>query len=149
MEVANFFLQKTNHETETVISPLKLQKVCYYAQAWCLALNGVRLFDDEFVAWPHGPVNEDLYHKYKDYKWRPIDFPEDFDDSVLSLQERNYLNDVWELYGKYDAKYLEDLTHQELPWQEAREGYPEGHHCSVVIREETMRNYYRELLADG
>ena len=49
-EVARFFLTKES------MTHLKLQKLCYYAQAWYLTIYGQRLFNEEFQAWLHGPV---------------------------------------------------------------------------------------------
>ena len=79
----------------------KLQKLCYYAQSWHLALLNKRLFNDKFQAWVHGPVNNDLYKKYSSYGWnlipqknKKIDFPEE------TLQ---VLESVVATYIKYTA----------------------------------------------
>jgi len=48
------------------LSPMKLQKLCYYAQGYALA-EGNELFSDDFQAWQHGPVVYDLYTKHQDY----------------------------------------------------------------------------------
>ncbi len=40
---------------------MKLQKLCYYCQAWYLAWNNEPLFDEEFEAWASGPVCKELY----------------------------------------------------------------------------------------
>ncbi|MDM3846430.1 MAG: DUF4065 domain-containing protein [Aphanizomenon gracile PMC649.10] len=53
-------------------SPMKLQKLCYYAQGYALA-EEKELFPEDFQAWQHGPVIYDLYYRYKEYKWHPID----------------------------------------------------------------------------
>ncbi|WP_206752174.1 Panacea domain-containing protein [Desulfosporosinus fructosivorans] len=42
-----------------------------------------------------------------------------FDASVFEQEELNILDLVWSVYGKYDAKYLERLTHYEKPWVNA------------------------------
>lgn len=38
----------------------KLQKLCYYAQAWAYALKGYRLEDTDYQAWVHGPFSPAL-----------------------------------------------------------------------------------------
>lgn len=40
-------------------SPMKLQKLCYYAQGYALA-EGFELFPEDLQAWQHGPVIPEL-----------------------------------------------------------------------------------------
>ncbi len=46
-------------------TPMKLQKLCYYAQSWSLAWDDAPLFDQDFEAWVHGPVNPELFNALK------------------------------------------------------------------------------------
>ncbi|SFI89676.1 Panacea domain-containing protein [Thermoflavimicrobium dichotomicum] len=149
LDVAKYFLVKVDRDAGDEITHLKLQKLCYYAQAWHLAIEGVPLCDTEFQAWVHGPVSPHLWDQYRDYKYHPIDPPKDFDPNVLTEEERSFLDEVWDVYGKYTAKYLENLTHVEEPWLEARKGYPPNVHCTRPISEETMKRYYRSLMDNG
>jgi len=101
-------------------SPMKLQKLCYYAQGYALA-NGHELFPEDFQAWQHGPVIQSLYWKYQDYKWRQInnDVPE------LNTPHIDFLRDIVSAYGRYDGAALSTMTHRESPWLEARGDIPE------------------------
>jgi uncharacterized phage-associated protein len=63
------------------------------------------------------------------------------------MQSEELLNDILTIYGQHSAKYLESLTHQELPWQEARQGLPPDARSNAIIKKETMRSYYAQLLA--
>ena len=45
----------------------KLQKLCYYAKAWYLALYDENIVSEPFEAWVHGAVQPELYQKYKSY----------------------------------------------------------------------------------
>ena len=49
------------------ISPLKLQKLLYYIQAWFMVFYGRdnTLFRDVPQAWVNGPVYPAIYHIYK------------------------------------------------------------------------------------
>ena len=38
------------------MSTWKLQKLCYYSQAWSLAWTETPLFEEDFEAWKNGPV---------------------------------------------------------------------------------------------
>ncbi|MCK6203918.1 DUF4065 domain-containing protein [Bacillus infantis] len=146
--VADFFLNRVETEQGGSITHLKLQKLCYYAQAWFLALEDKKLFSDRFEAWVHGPVNPDLFQKYRDFQWQNLQSVTEFDSSVFSQEELDHLEETWEIYGKYDGKYLEDLTHQEDPWILARDGYEPTERCNNVIDVNHMAMYYRSQLED-
>ncbi len=149
LSAAKYFLSKSDVEEGVFVTHLKLQKLVYYAQAWHLAIYNKPFFEGKFEAWAHGPVNPELYEEYKVHGARPIESPEDFNSKLYSKSEKEHLEDVWDVYGKFDGKYLEGLTHQEEPWLEARGDLPEGHRCNTEISQETMKSYYQELLVDG
>jgi uncharacterized phage-associated protein len=119
----------------------KLQKLCYYAQAWHLALRKKRLFDNKFEAWIHGPVCPELYQEYKEYGWNPIPkedrLPENIDKETME-----FLEDVFNTYGEFNGDQLEYLSHQEKPWKEARNGLEEWEPSNNEIDEDIMRDYY-------
>ena len=147
-DVANFYISKAEPGSGSLMTPLRLQKLVYYSQAWSLAILGEPLFNGAFLAWVHGPVNYDLWRKYKEYSYRPIP-PRKFAAHKFSEDQLDLLEEVWEVYGQFDAKYLEQLTHNERPWQEAREGYAPGDRCNVIISMDTMKEYYSGLVTGG
>ena len=64
-DIANWFLSRND------MTHKKLQKLCYYAQAWyCALYDGTPLFDDEIQAWVHGPVIPALYPVYGINKYK-------------------------------------------------------------------------------
>lgn len=136
--IAEWFLSKES------MTHKKLQKLCYYAQAWYCALydNGP-LFKDEIQAWIHGPVVASLYPVYADYKWNPIPQNE-FDSSVFSQDILDVLEAVYNTYGELSGDQLEALTHSEEPWNKARQGYKLWETCNNVISCEDMKKYYAE-----
>ena len=145
LDAAHYFLTKPDRDTGDNITHLKLQKLCYYAQAWHLALLGDRLFDAAFEAWAHGPVCRDLWDAYRDSGWHPIPPDEEFDPNQIDDDDRIFLDEVWNAYGKFTAKHLEEMAHQETPWIEARRGLPPGARCNIVISDDSMRSYYAAL----
>lgn len=98
------------------ISNLKLQKLLYYAQGSSLAVTGEALFDDNIIAWQHGPVVECVYHTYKVYGSNGIPFEDDFDFSQFTDEENELLTEVYETFGQYSAWKLRNMTHEEYPW---------------------------------
>jgi len=143
-EIADWFLCSIDREAGESVTHLKLQKLVYYAQAWSITLFDNPLFDEDFKAWTHGPVLYSLFDKYRDRGWDSLPIP----DSCPELTEdtENLLQNVLNVYGKYSAKYLENLTHQECPWAEARGNLPPEARCDSVISKEIMKQYYTELL---
>lgn len=46
------------------VSPLKLQKIMYYLQAWFLVYFNDPLFEEEPEAWVNGPVYRVIFDEY-------------------------------------------------------------------------------------
>ena len=146
--VANYFRSCVDESAGASITHLKLQKLCYYAQAWHLVFNGKPLFKEEFQAWVHGPACPDLWHVYKDFNWYGIP-RSDCDPGIFSEEQIETLQAVWDAYGQYDGKYLEELTHQEQPWINARRGYDPGDKCTNIITHNSMVEYYSTLIGSN
>src|SRR5262245_61420633 len=64
--VANRFLNLARLE-EKNLTPMKLQKLVYYAQGWCLGLNDCPIINEQVEAWQYGPVIPTLYHTFKEF----------------------------------------------------------------------------------
>lgn len=141
--VANFFLNIVDRDAGSTITPLKLQKILYYAQGYYLAINERELFSEDFQAWAHGPANPDIYEKYKDYGCSAIDEPLERDVPEFEQNISDFLYDIWGTFGIYDGKYLEELTHKESPWIEARKGCQPGEICNNVISKESMKEFFK------
>lgn len=122
----------------------KLQKLCYYAQAWHLALIGEPLVNEKFQAWIHGPVCPKLYNKYKMYGWQYIESKE----APRCIRENeelyNFLKQIYRIYGELDGNELEQLSHMERPWIKARGNLEPWEASQESIDEEDMRQFYLE-----
>lgn len=144
-KVADFFI-RFSHEHGDLITNLKLQKLIYYAQAWYLALYDEPLFDDRLEAWISGPVQPEVYERFKRYRWEPIrynpepvEFPEEIEEHLI---------EVLQVFGKYPAYYLERMVHNELPWSKARRGIPIDEHSTAEISTKDMQTFYKTLIED-
>jgi uncharacterized phage-associated protein len=51
-----------------------------------------------------------------------------------------------ETYAKLSGVQLEEMTHKETPWIEARKGYRSSQRCEEPINAEVMREYYAARL---
>lgn len=91
----------------------------------------------EFEAWVHGPISPELYSHYKD--WGGLVIPQmPYDCSQIEMWIVDFLNVIFDMYKEYSADELEQLTHQEQPWQDARKGYTPAEICRVKIKDITM-----------
>jgi uncharacterized phage-associated protein len=134
------------HETGDCITNLKLQKLVYYAQAWCLALHGKPLFSDSLQAWVHGPVQPELYQRFRCYRYNPI--AEDVHKPDLPASVEKHLNEIMAAFGGFTAYDLERMVHAETPWLAARKGLPADVASTAEIDMDEMKSFYRAL-ADG
>ncbi|MEX1014742.1 MAG: type II toxin-antitoxin system antitoxin SocA domain-containing protein [Candidatus Paceibacterota bacterium] len=149
IKVAEYFVKK-NEEDQKGLDPKKIQKLVYYAQAWNLVVNGEKLYSDRIKAWIHGPAIPRVWHAFKEFNFyasHPEFLEKDF--SVFTDEEKRVLEAVWEIYGKYDGNYLEALTHEELPWQEARRDVSPSEASSNTISTALMQRYYGQRLQEA
>ncbi|MBO5030642.1 MAG: DUF4065 domain-containing protein [Lachnospiraceae bacterium] len=138
-EVARYFLTKES------MSHKKLQKLCYFAQAWFLANYGKPLVPNRFEAWVHGPVCPDLYNRYRGWGWEKIPVerqPVLFDGAEVA----GFLDKVYDIYGDYTADELERITHTDEPWNKARINCAPGSYSRNPIALKDMRDYYGERI---
>lgn len=149
-KIADYVIFRLKKEDNGSLVNLKLQKLMYYIQAWYIAFNRVPLFDGKFQAWIHGPVNRELYDRFKDKKslYSDIDsediISEDFDD--LSASDKAHIDGVLETYAQFSGYQLETMTHSEDPWILARKGFLPIQRCEHEISEEMMGEFYRKRL---
>jgi|ERR1051325_8536095 uncharacterized phage-associated protein len=138
-DVAKYVI-KFFHESEDLITNLKLQKLLYYIQGWHLGLYEKPLFEEDFQAWVHGPVQPAIYGEYKSYRWNPIS--EDIPDIQFPDAVKTHIDEVLETFGPETAYSLERMTHHEEPWILARNGIPHEQDCTNVITKQSMQSYF-------
>lgn len=141
LDIAYFFLKRGQEEKKPITNK-KLQKLVYYAQVWSYTLFNEKLFSDKIEAWIHGPAIPKLYTRFKAFEFNPIVLDLSGVKVDFSEKQKKLLDNIWRVYGKYDADYLETLSHSELPWQEAREGLSLGQSSNAEIDLETAKRFY-------
>lgn len=142
-DVADFFLAKQNTDAGDTISNMKLQKLCYYAQGFCLAILGDPLFRDEIEAWKYGPVIPSLYNKYSSYGASSLPIPARTMEEIyknFSHKQLNVLEEVYEVYGQYSAWRLSEFTHDEPTWRKHFD--PQDTGLKEVIPQAEMKAYF-------
>lgn len=128
------------------VTPLALQKILYFIQGIYMVIFGKPLYKEDCMAWIHGPVYEEVYDLFRDFKYNPIEdnrfaiFKDRFEE--LSEQEKKVIDLVINTFGKYSGKVLEDITHEELPWKNARAGYESSEPSREIISKDEIKNYF-------
>jgi len=126
------------------MSTMKLQKLCYYCQAWSLVWDDTELFPEEFEAWANGPVCRDLFAQTRG-QFSVTEDDEPGDISNLTAEQKETIDSVLDYYFPHNAQWLSELTHLEDPWKEARGDAPAGAQSVNIISKESMAMYYGSL----
>ena len=124
--IANEFLNLAEEKGEG-LSPMKLQKLVYYAHGWYVGMTGKRLINEEIEAWKFGPVIPSLYQEFKKYGSSPIEekATEIVGFKIINVELespkddaiKKFVKNVWNAYGKFTAITLSEMTHTlNSPW---------------------------------
>lgn len=139
-DVAKYILHKLGK-----MSTWKLQKLCFYSQAWHIAWTERPIFPEDFQAWANGPVCPELFYEHQG---RFVISEDSFcagNIENLTADEIESIDIVLREYGGRDPYDLREQSHSEPPWRDARQGLPEGAKCQNVITKESMGEYYGSL----
>ena len=138
LDLSAYVLREYGAQSRDGISPMKLQKLLYYAKAWGLVV-GRDLVRGEFEAWTYGPVNREVYFQYSPHGAGAIPAP--LFAPTLSDPDRDFLDRVLASYLPMSAAELSDRTHREDPWRHT----PKDARIDPAL----MREYYsRQPFAD-
>lgn len=161
--VANAILAIAEQAGSRDITPMKLQKLIYYAHAWSLALLNTPLINQEIQAWTYGPVIEDIYHAFKNFGNTQITGRATelgFANGQLSFiapeieasdtQAISLINEIWRIYGSLSPIQLSNMTHTpDSPWYEVASKYSFNLPMNVPIPNELIQAKFREKHAAG
>ncbi len=149
IDVAHWFIYHNQQAQDDLggepLSLLKLLKLLYYAEGSYLAIKNKSLFNEDILAWEHGPVVKEVYYAYSDpYNLQLTD--EDIQDArKFSKDDSIFLTQVFDVFGQYSAWALRNRTHEESPWIEATN---HGKRLNQIISRDTMKKYFRENYVD-
>lgn len=119
LEIANRFLSyehsdiEKNEYYEGSISPLKLQKLLYFAQKKAIEKNIV-LFNEPIYHWTYGPVVRSVFDRYK--LSRNV-ISEIVEDKPLQEDVEKLIRSIYDKYKKYTAAYMVEQSHKEKAWK--------------------------------
>ena len=127
--VANYVLDFCDARNRHITN-LALQKILFFCHAESLAQRKLPLIKQQFEAWQHGPVLQNIYSEFKVFAEKPVTNRATSLDSTtgkrlptrydFDADVRQFLDDVLNIYSKLDAWQLVKLSHTEGgPWDKA------------------------------
>lgn len=154
--IANLWILLCN-ENETTISPLKLQKLLYYTQAWhWVYFDNEDIFTDLPQAWVNGPVYPNIYERFKtigiyDQLTKSntnigVSLTDCVTNINLDTDQQQFFNALYKHYGLMSNDKLVFLTHSEAPWCNARAGLSPFEPSQNIIQKEQIESYYSNRL---
>lgn len=158
LAVANAFIERAKQSNIRDLTHMKLQKLVYFAHAWTLAITGKPLLDESVMAWKFGPVIPSLYTEFRKYGSMPINTPATSFDinngggwfNVPNVDDpaiNDILDEVFNIYGSYNAIFLSNLTHSTgSAWTETRHLHHDGSNMGFVIPNDVIMGCMKSQL---
>lgn len=142
--VARYMLQRAEEAT-----PMALQKLLYYAQAFSRALFEKGLFDNDCQAIEDGPCYPDFCCQHSNWWDRSVDEPlpdatENF--SEFTTREIVLMNAVADIFGMYSGGVLSRITHNERPWIETRGNLLPNDRSAATIDKKLIDDYFKKVV---
>lgn len=134
IDIAKKIVCRTDVEHGDTISNLKLQKLLYYMQGFHLAFFDAPFFNESIEAWTYGPVVPVVFREFKRYQNRAINPHNYCGELVLTDEEQQMFDRVYNEYNRFSAVALMQMTHSEGPWK--------SHAIGDVITNEEMRKHF-------
>lgn len=149
LAVADYLLHKAE-KANASLTPMQIIKLVYLCHGWMLGLHGQRLIEEDVEAWRYGPVIRNLYHAVKQFRANPVEPPLAGDPEVINkfnAEEKNIMDQVFDIYGKYTGLQLSQLTHTDgSPWHKTRQTSRTG---LEVIPNDLIKEHFQELAAQS
>lgn len=150
--IADVFLELGERDGER-LTPMKVQKLVYFAHGWTLALTGRPLIDEQVEAWRFGPVVPSLYHALKHYGSEAIPASRRISAQAVFGEgeplpigelDRKLVEKIWRVYGRFPAVELSEMTHASgSPWHTTWHNGGKDKK-GTDIPDEEIRQYYRK-----
>lgn len=159
---ANEFLNLAGAEG-VGIDQMKLQKLLFYTHGYNLAMRDAPLFEQDFEAWPWGPVVRDIYFQTREFGRQPITKrvqeirrtgtgPLDYHFitplGVEDPETRSFVKAAWDAYKGYSGIQLSNATHAPgEPWTIVRDQYGTLEHKPTIPNELIADVFKKKLQA--
>ncbi len=144
-DIADWFINAIDRDAGDVITPLMVQKLVFFAQAWFLANKGRPLFADDFQAWASGPVIPAMFERFEHYAYTNL--PQIENARQVTGEKLELLDGVQERYGCFKAGKLEQLVKEPGgPWAQLRNGLAPGDASSSIVGKDQIKKFYGQKI---
>lgn len=135
------------------VTQMKLQKLVYFAHGLHLAIYDTPLINEEFEAWPYGPVVPTIYRSYKFYGSAPItdtNWLTTFDGEepdLKNLKDSAFtsIEKTWKMLKGLSALALSNWSHSKgSPWEK---NYVSGG-SDISIPNDEIKEYFERNFTD-
>lgn len=155
IDVARYIVNYS-HDKGYDISNLRLQKLLYFVQSYCLAFTSSHepCFSERIEAWDFGPVVPSVYHEFKMFGNgnipRQTVVYEGDKNNVWAVQrveisgetipqkDRKLIEQVVDHFAKFSTAQLLTLVHGQRPWKVAYRCYDKA------MSSEEIKQYFLE-----
>lgn len=160
LDVADWFVEQSlitfnSDEDTTPITQMKLHKLLYFAQRLFVQKNRKLLFNEDTLAFEHGPYYNSVGSKFHSQKeLRDVTNPSDerkkdlrlhYNEISANSDVSGVLLEIWTKYGVYEASELRNMTHEpETAWDRSYSYITEKMHLEIpneeIMNEEIFLN---------
>lgn len=142
--VSDFFINKSiefDNPAGGNLTPIKLQKLITYAYVWYLGLRGKRLFEEKIKRCHHGYSVTSQFERFKTFGFIPIVLPDFEYKHELSDDMDEFLENLWDAYGRFEGSYLSKLQCRELPYKESEGFFVDDNSIKQFYTPDRYREY--------
>jgi uncharacterized phage-associated protein len=143
IDVAKYIIHKLGH-----IFTLRIEFLCYYSQAWILAWHEVPIFDEDFYAWPRGPICPALHEVFVDFNYLADSYLDEYDDNALSELQKRCIDIVIDTYEDFLPTTFMEMPKNEQPWLLAHESSTQDGTYALITKEDMLDYYAGRLVPD-
>jgi uncharacterized phage-associated protein len=153
--VANWVLEIAE-DRDIELTQMQVLKILYFANGWYLATCGLKLIQQDFQAWEYGPVIRVVRDSFKEFGSGPIKrkaekldiFTGELEEvkSIENVNDRFFLEKVFETYHAYGAWELSDMTHEPgSPWDQVWNSREPIGRLGLKLTDDSIKRYFLSL----
>lgn len=119
--VVNTILYESSKHFGEHLRPMKLQKLLYFCFGRCLVDNNIqdRIIEEDFEAWPYGPVVPSVYYSFREYGYSHIHnfgYDNAGKRKMIAMEKAaeiyHQIIETLEIYVGYADLKLSEMTHR-------------------------------------
>lgn len=141
--VAKWFIFKNPELSSGYIDEnTKLNKLLYFSNLMYSCVNDDNMIEDEFIAFPNGPV---VFSIYRDYRYNNLSMLPHEEPLISDPEYIKILEIVNFVYGNMSTNELVEESHSHSLWQNVKKLIPNNPKIVFSELDENLISYYKAL----